>query len=197
MKLTEAENAALREALEWAIAEIEGRTRYDGAEQFDNALATAKRNLSTDGMYREPRAALRMIREAVEELFGPIASLESEEATLLRGPELIHEAEAIVEALRRVADEHCNVIHDLDRYIDLCSSLAEGNSIYWYPEWQPIDTAPRDGTVVLIYAPPHAGLGDIICKASWHEDAGWCVDELRDVTHWMPMPSPPAMKEGR
>lgn len=47
-------------------------------------------------------AALRMIREAVEELFGPLANMESEEAVLLRGPEPVHEAEAIVEALHRV-----------------------------------------------------------------------------------------------
>lgn len=46
-------------------------------------------------------AALRMIREAVGE-FGPIADLESEDAVLLRGPEPVHEAEAIVEALGRI-----------------------------------------------------------------------------------------------
>ena len=45
---------------------------------------------------RDTRVALQMIREAVEE-FGPVASLESEEAVLLRGPLPIHEAEAIVE----------------------------------------------------------------------------------------------------
>ncbi|MER9524037.1 hypothetical protein NKI96_10675 [Mesorhizobium sp. M0292] len=49
-------------------------------------------------------AALRMIREAVEELFGPAANLESEEAVLLRGPEPHHDAEAIIAALQNVAD---------------------------------------------------------------------------------------------
>jgi hypothetical protein len=48
-------------------------------------------------------AALRMIGDAVEELFGPIASLESEEGTLHRGPEFHHRAEGIIEALQRVA----------------------------------------------------------------------------------------------
>lgn len=49
-------------------------------------------------------AALRMIREAVEELFGPYADLESEEATLLRptGPTYVSEAEAIIQALQNV-----------------------------------------------------------------------------------------------
>jgi hypothetical protein len=49
------------------------------------------------------RAALRMIGDAIEELFGPIANLESEDGTLWRGPELHHRAEAIIEALQRVA----------------------------------------------------------------------------------------------
>jgi len=47
-------------------------------------------------------AALRMVRDAIEELFGPVASIESEEAVLLRGPEMHHEAEAIIAALQRV-----------------------------------------------------------------------------------------------
>ncbi len=47
-------------------------------------------------------AALRMIRDCVQELFGVTASLESEDAVLLRGPEPYHEAEAIIEALQRV-----------------------------------------------------------------------------------------------
>lgn len=47
--------------------------------------------------------ALAMIRDAVEELFGPAASLESPDAVLLRGPEPHHEAEAVIAALQRVA----------------------------------------------------------------------------------------------
>jgi hypothetical protein len=47
--------------------------------------------------------ALRMSRNAIEESFGPLASIESPEAVLLRGAELHHEAEAIIAALQRVA----------------------------------------------------------------------------------------------
>lgn len=43
-----------------------------------------------------------MVREAIETLFGPVASLESEDATLLRGPEPCHDAEGVIEALQRV-----------------------------------------------------------------------------------------------
>lgn len=49
-------------------------------------------------------AAQRMIRDAIQELFGSVASLESEDATLLRGPEPHHEAEAQIDALMRVRD---------------------------------------------------------------------------------------------
>lgn len=52
--------------------------------------------------------------------------------------------------------------------------------------WQPIDTAPLDG-LVRVYAPAYEGLPAIECTAEYHEDAGWCVDELRQVTHWRPL----------
>lgn len=58
---------------------------------------------SAYGAAVEPYAsALHMIREAVGEIFGPVASMESEDATLLRGPEPHHDAEGIIEALQRV-----------------------------------------------------------------------------------------------
>lgn len=47
-------------------------------------------------------SAIRMVRDAIEELFGPLASLESEEAVLLRGPTPADDADAIIEALQRV-----------------------------------------------------------------------------------------------
>ena len=62
-----------------------------------------------DAMWRENvanfRAALRMIREAVETL-GPVAALPSEEAVVtLYGPEPVHEAQAIVDAIGRWAGD--------------------------------------------------------------------------------------------
>jgi hypothetical protein len=63
-----------------------------------------KADLPADPVLREARNVLRMVREAVEE-FDPVAALESEEATLLRGPALADEAMAIVDALGRVRQE--------------------------------------------------------------------------------------------
>lgn len=54
-------------------------------------------------------------------------------------------------------------------------------------DWQPIETAPRDGTVIIVYAP------GLFQTAAWI-DGYWtnaCESWLDDVTHWMPLPEPP------
>lgn len=57
-------------------------------------------------------------------------------------------------------------------------------------KWQPIETAPKDGTAVLTYR----GTG-LIAVAEWFQEInGWCVTDgcgIVNVTHWMPLPQPP------
>lgn len=64
-------------------------------------------------------------------------------------------------------------------------------------EWKPIETAPKDGTSILVGAPEWE---PELC--SWRNDCwfrGWCAGGLRsdtygpdfDPTHWMPLPPPP------
>lgn len=49
--------------------------------------------------------------------------------------------------------------------------------------WQPIETLPRDGTPVLVWAEPmHAP------DVAWHEETG---STLRTYTHWTSLPKPP------
>ena len=78
--------------------------------------------------------------------------------------------------------------------------------------WQPIETAPKDGTWVLLYGGKDVGwYGDdtiqTIVTAFWRpsyyrrtDDQGqwmytwWEGDwrsEMADPTHWMPLPTPP------
>ena len=83
-------------------------------------------------------------------------------------------------------------------------------------DWQPISTAPEDGTVVLIYEGP--GKDGIITTAylaphnrvcirgtGWKNDGrerdwelaacGTHADDARCYpTHWMPLPEPPKME---
>lgn len=71
-------------------------------------------------------------------------------------------------------------------------------------EWKPIETAPKDGTRVLIvsddqvfigYWSESAKFGDEIEKPGWqiHESEmdEWYAVAVDDATHWTPIPEPP------
>jgi len=81
--------------------------------------------------------------------------------------------------------------------------------------WQPIETAPKDGTAILVWHPePHVSrpadeLGtyadnQTILIAWWHDygtgNGHFYIDEKDSTgdhdwmypTHWMPLPEPPA-----
>ena len=75
-------------------------------------------------------------------------------------------------------------------------------------EWQEIETAPKDGTTILIVGKPDNLVvnGDTLTSfkqsaiytAAWDEiDAAFCLSggswlgPFVDPTHWMPLPEPP------
>jgi hypothetical protein len=63
--------------------------------------------------------------------------------------------------------------------------------------WQPIETAPKDGTRILV---SDYQMGVVIakwCETCWMNGAGWLVYDDRSDTisvdepsHWMPLPDP-------
>ncbi len=58
-------------------------------------------------------------------------------------------------------------------------------------EWQPIETAPKDGTIIII---PDAVWGVIATKWMNHNgiNAWWTRGRyLRHPLYWMPLPEPP------
>jgi hypothetical protein len=75
--------------------------------------------------------------------------------------------------------------------------------------WQPIETAPKDGTRVLVYGVPLSydgsdygePAGISVAEYVSHNNAGtekawylpdyYCYDTSYEATHWMPLPSPP------
>ena len=74
-------------------------------------------------------------------------------------------------------------------------------------EWQPIETAPKDRTILVYGQPSNLKVnGDVlvtyraplVCTAAWDEldDAyvvtgGSWLGPFVDPTHWMPLPKPP------
>lgn len=102
-------NASYTRRVEELNAQIKALTR-----ERDDALAKIKRLQKSDAAWRENMlaqvAAMRMVRQTVEYVFGPAANLPSEEAILLNGPEPHHEAEAIAAALVQVKARHSDEI---------------------------------------------------------------------------------------
>ena len=65
-------------------------------------------------------------------------------------------------------------------------------------EWQPIETAPKDGTEVLVWS-EHGGVESAYWEAGCYGHSGWTIYQIRTEiaepdfppTHWMPLPEPP------
>lgn len=62
-------------------------------------------------------------------------------------------------------------------------------------DWQPIETAPKDGTEVIAY-------DDGVYISHWYvtnpQIFGWWAGDAGGInpTHWMPLPTPPKSTEG-
>lgn len=61
--------------------------------------------------------------------------------------------------------------------------------------WRLIDEHTPKDRMILVFAPGddpefHETLPDLVSLCKWHPDAGFCVDELRQATHWMPYERP-------
>ena len=85
------------------------------------------------------------------------------------------------------------------KFEDYCKLEAELAALKAENEWQPIETAPKDGTVFLGYK---RGQFRECYKVTRDDCDMWCfggtsgADDLFPnikPTHWMPLPKPPAI----
>jgi hypothetical protein len=75
-------------------------------------------------------------------------------------------------------------------------------------DWQPIETAPLDGSKVIILLNGHVTVGDysvrehfengksVYRNASWRVLGMYWPGEEPAPTHWMPLPKAPAVAQG-
>lgn len=70
-------------------------------------------------------------------------------------------------------------------------------------EWQPIETAPKDGTRILAFYPKEEENYKILSVALIYRKWRLCPDGgydfefeiVGDPTHWMPLPNPPKQEK--
>ena len=64
-------------------------------------------------------------------------------------------------------------------------------------DWQPINSAPKDGSEFLTYAPGNKRAmyerdrEPVIVLTKWKADCFWRNRPDNMPTHWMPLPEPP------
>lgn len=73
-----------------------------------------------------------------------------------------------------------------DQLRKACQELSVENT----HQWQTIESAPKDREI-LVYAPSYQDLRPLISVCKWHDSAGFCIDELRQPSHYCELPEPP------
>ncbi len=59
-------------------------------------------------------------------------------------------------------------------------------------EWQDIETAPKDGSLLLLCMSPHRGYLEVPMKVGGYWGERWNIFGGSWIpTHWQPLPSPP------
>ena len=99
-----------------------------------------------------------------------------------------------VAALEKIVNRGAGPLAHRIECRDALAKIAEIEAAALPAGWRDIATAPTDGTFVWVWAAPYDTLPGFIEYTSYHKDAGWCVDELREVTLWRPAqerPDPP------
>lgn len=113
--------------------------------------------------------------------------------------------------LKRVADAIASIpAHEPDAILKMAAAAIEA----YGDSWQPIETAPKDGTDVLLFTDTRAsdtvsmriylhtgGEHFTAVQIGFWEDAidapmrkerpGWRTDKIGEPTHWMPLPDYP------
>lgn len=70
--------------------------------------------------------------------------------------------------------------------------LASQGHLTAQPEWLPIESAPKDGTTIMVWRKNHGGIWwGSFDGHKWLVVYGNNKVHAKDITHWMPLPTPP------
>ena len=102
-------------------------------------------------------------------------------------PDRVAELEAALKVAREaLANCAADYLHADSVLTD--SALAKINE-----EWQPIETAPKDNTVFLAWRKHATHPLMVRYEPSYDWFANYDGEHVYDLTHWMPLPKPPAI----
>ena len=140
---------------------------------------------------------------------GEIQSLRAEVTKLRADSEILRTA-GIVEVSIRNASVREYMLHWETR---TRNAEVEVEKLRADAEWQPIETAPKDGSLFLCWVsairyeeadegrPREVDVSQIdfcnwrtqadIPDCGWPEPCCWQIGDQQDITHWMPLPKPP------
>ena len=115
------------------------------------------------------------------------------------------DAQAEIERLNKACDQRA--AHEYKLMGEIDALKAQNAELLAAQQWRDIESAPRDGTRILVAVEVHVLFG----QSYWQIDSV-CVDEgtgeicdedyrgwsdLSDYSHWMPEPLPPAIAKAR
>lgn len=111
------------------------------------------------------------------------AESQCETSSIPVAPEMVERRKRIVSLISAALKqcEKADVQDDL--MLGYQKGLEDGKRVFGNTGWQPIETAPRDGTAIFF------------CNAAGGRWVGQYLTCKSDATHWQPLPEPPTRKE--
>lgn len=103
-------------------------------------------------------------------------------------PHVFDQPMLLPEALIRVANIYRNYAGSANQ--TLRRDRASVHLVLHLVTWKSIEDAPRDELIEVFAPGGPCDLPDLVSLCQWHPDAGFCVCELREPTHWRPFVRP-------
>jgi hypothetical protein len=182
------------------IAEHESQLKYDFSciSEQDSTIRLQ------DGEIDQLRIQLTAAQErakVLEEALEPWFIAEKDTFEMTTSPDILEQARMVAKELFDAGMCFC-IASSAVPYKEVLESAIGRSGILALasPQWQPIETAPKDGAPVDVWS------GEYRVADAFFEGGKWLVfrvmkgrvptyNVIEPPTHWMPLPAPPAQKD--